>query len=198
MSASARRFLSSALLIALAACSSPIGANTPSAGAPSVQSSDPISAALDAAPEVTGGHALFRKLAIHPDAGSPPIIINFVSDGLDQGGVPCIDCVNGAQTGDNVGLTGPESFVPKGDEWMYALSFTDVAYKGSCKLAWTIVGGGKTVDSFSATLNLTQAGGYVLYAIARPRQAYHGAATLTGRATCGKSKPSLSAPLYFQ
>jgi hypothetical protein len=163
-----------------------------------VQATDEISAALDAAPEVDGGHVIVHHLSMHPDGGAPPIIINFVSDGPAQGGVPCINCVNGASTGDNIGLTGPSSYIPLNATWQYSLSFTDVAYKGPCTLAWAITGGGKTIDSFSAKLNLTSKGGFVLYALNRNRPAYHGGATLTGKVTCGASKPTLSAPLHFQ
>jgi hypothetical protein len=174
------------------------GSATPSAQTPAVQTTDTISAALDAAPEVSGGYAIVRKLAMHPDGGAPPIIINFVSDGPAQGGVPCIGCVNGASTGDNIGLTGPSSFIPLHATWQYSISFTDVNYEGKCTVAWAITNGAKTIDSFSASFNLTSKGGFVLYALNRNRPAYHGGATLTGKVTCGKSKPSLSAPLHFQ
>lgn len=194
----ARRTLSFAALGFLIACSGPTSGATPTAPALQAQSFDAVGAALDAAPEVGGGRALFTKLRMHPDAGAPLIMINFVSNGPAQGGVPCIACVSGAQTNDNVGLTGPSSYVPAGATWQYALSFTDVKYKGKCTLAWTITSGAKTIDSFATTLNLTSYGGFVLYAINRARPAYHGGATLTGRVTCGKSKPALQAPLYFQ
>lgn len=144
------------------------------------------------------GHMVFQKLSIVPDATAPAIIMNFVSNGPAQGGVPCISCVEGAQTNDNVGLTGPSSYVTKGSGWQYSLSFTDIKYKGKCKLAWTITSGAKTIDSFSATLNLTTAGGFVLYALNRNRPAYSGSATLTGKVTCGGNSRSTTAPLYFQ
>jgi len=195
-------FLHRVLLLALSgslvACSASMGESaTPSAIGSQTQGTDAVSAALDTAPGVSGGHLIFKHLAMHPDK-APGILINFISDGLAQGGVPCIDCVNGAQTGDNVGLTGPSSYVPLGTEWQYSISFTDISYKGKCTVAWTITSGAKTIDSFSASFNLTSSGGYVLYALNRSRPNFHGGATLTGRATCGKSKPSLQAPLYFQ
>jgi hypothetical protein len=147
---------------------------------------------------VSGGNLIIQKLAIHPATNAPPILMNFVSDGPAQGGVPCINCVNGASSSDNIGLTGPSSYIPTGATWMYTLSFTDISYKGKCTLAWTIVAGKKTIDKFSATLDLTSAGGFVLYALDRTRPNYSGPATLTGKATCGKNAPSMKAPLQFE
>lgn len=199
MPVSFRRVFSFALLTSLVACSGPMGGNTtPSAPAAPMQGADSVSAALDAAPEVTGGNKKFAKVSMRPDGTSPPLLINFVSDGPAQGGVPCISCVNGAQTNDNIGLTGPSSFIPINATWQYSLSFTDISYKGKCTLAWAITSGKKTIDSFSKTISLTSAGGFVLYALDRNWPTFHGGATLTGRYTCGKNKASLSAPLHFQ
>jgi hypothetical protein len=125
-------------------------------------------------------------------------LINFVSDGPAQGGVPCINCVNGASSSDNIGLTGPSSYVPTGATWQYSLSFTDISYKGKCKLAWAITSGKKVIDSFSATLNLTSSGGFVLYALNRARPNYSGSATLAGKITCGSTSQMVQAPLEFQ
>jgi hypothetical protein len=172
------------LALSLAACSAG-GGTTPSA-------------ALNSADGSGGGHLVFQRLSIRPDAKSPATLINFVSDGPAQGGVPCIDCVSGASSGDNVGLTGPSSYVPTGSVWQYSLSFTDISYKGKCKLDWTITSGKKVVDSFSATVNLASAGGYVLYGINRKWPKYSGPATLTGKYTCGKDTQSTQAPLQFQ
>ena len=174
------------LLVAPAACSSSLGAgSTPAAAAPAYLTPD------------SGGYMVFERLAIRPDAGAPVLLMNFVSNGVAQRGVPCISCVKGAPTKDTIGLTGPSSYIPNGAEWQYSLSFTNLSYKGSCTLAWTITAGKKTLDSFSAKLTLPGPGS-VLYGLNRSRPSYHGSATLTGRATCGTSKPSLSAPLYFQ
>jgi hypothetical protein len=124
--------------------------------------------------------------------------MNFVSNGPDQGGVPCINCVYGASSSDNVGLTGPSSYVLSNTYWQYAISFTDVSYKGKCKVSWTITSGKKTVDSFSASFNLTSSGGFVLYAMARSRPNYSGPAMLTGKYACGKNSGSTQEPLYFE
>ncbi len=188
MSVYTRNSLFLSLIVMLAACSG-------GGGRPATPVSD---ASLGSAPDVAGGHGVFHPMSIHPNANSPAILINFVSNGPAQGGVPCINCVSGAQSSDNIGLTGPSSYVPSGANWQYSLSFTDLTYKGKCKLAWTIASGKKTIDSFSATLNLTTSGGFVLYALNRSRPKYSGAATLTGKVTCGKENPSLQVPLEFQ
>ncbi|MEO6835835.1 MAG: hypothetical protein ABI231_08015 [Candidatus Tumulicola sp.] len=195
-----QRALSLSLLVALAACSGAAGGGTtPSAGGAQAFSSQPsLDAILDVAPEVSGGRMIWKPVAVHPAANAPAILINFIADGPNQGGVPCINCVNGASTGDNIGMTGPSSYVLPNYVWQYELSFTDISYKGKCKLAWAITSGKKTIDSFSASFNLTSSGGFVLYAVARHRPKYSGSATLTGRATCGQNSPSLQAPLQFE
>jgi hypothetical protein len=195
-----RRSLFFLCAIALAACSSPFqGGATPSVDtSQAVATGSTPDMVLDSAPEVTGGREVVQKLSIHPNAKSPAILINFVANGPAQGGVPCISCVNGASSNDNIGMTGPSSYVYSGSVWQYALSFTDISYKGKCKLAWAITAGRKTVDSFSATLNLSTAGGFILYALNRNRPKFSGLATLTGKVTCGKNTPSLQVPLEFQ
>lgn len=194
-----RRVLSALSLAALAACSSAGGAATPVAGAQqSLSARTSLDAILDAAPEVSGGRMIRKSASIRPAVGVPPILLNFIADGPNQGGVPCIDCVYGASSSDNIGMTGPSSYVLANYVWQYEVSFTDISYKGKCKLAWAIANGNKTIDSFSATINLTSSGGFVLYAVARPRPKYSGPATVTGKVTCGKTSASQSAPLQFE
>lgn len=181
-----RRLSLMSLALSLVACSAAgAGGATPST-------------ALNSAAAAAGGHLVFQKLSIRSDAKSPATLINFVSDGPAQGGVPCINCVNGASSSDNVGMTGPSSYVPDGAVWQYTLSFTDISYKGKCKLDWKIASGAKVIDSFSATVNLASAGGYVLYGLNRGRPKYSGPATLTGKYTCGTQTQSAQAPLQFQ
>jgi hypothetical protein len=146
----------------------------------------------------TGGVLVFQKASIRPEAGAPALMMNFIANGPNQGGVPCISCVNGASSSDNVGLTGPSSYVLSNTYWQYLISFTDISYKGKCKVSWTIASGKKTIDSFSAMLNLSSAGGFVLYAVARSRPDYSGPAMLTGKYACGKNTGSTQEPLYFE
>jgi hypothetical protein len=194
-----RRALLFALAFALSACSGLGGAaTTPTAGegqSPSTQNS--IDRILDSAPEVTGGHMIFSPFSVHPDAKGPAWLMNFVQDGPNQGGVPCISCVNGASTNGNVGLTLPYSYVAKNYYWQYVISFSDNSYVGSCKLAWAITSGKKTIDSFSATVKLTSAGGTVLYGVPKLEK-YSGPATLTGKVTCKGTSQSLQVPMQFE
>jgi hypothetical protein len=206
-----RGLLLSVVVAALVACSGTGGTGTspalsgagpglnPAHAALSQMSPAQVAAtALDSAPEVNGGREITRRLSFSPNAKSSPVLMNFVSDGPSQSGVPCITCVNGASSSDNIGLTGPSSYIPTGDTWQYSLSFTDISYKGKCKLAWAITSGKKVVDSFSATVNLSSAGGFVLYALNRGRPNYSGSATLTGKMTCGSTSQMTHAPLEFQ
>lgn len=121
-----RRGLFLPLVVALAACSGAGGGGaTPSTGSNQTLSTQPtLAAVLESAPEATGGREVFRKLAIHPDAKAPAILINFVANGPNQGGVPCINCVDTASSSDNIGMTGPSSYVLSNFTWQYALSFT--------------------------------------------------------------------------
>jgi hypothetical protein len=145
------------------------------------------------------GQLIFKKMKVNPDAGAPPLIMSFIANGPNQGGVPCIDCVYGATSGDNVGMTGPSSYVVSNSYWQYDISFTDISYKGKCKVLWTIVSPSKkNIDTFSASFTLTSSGGFVLYAIARARPSYSGAATVTGKYECGKNTGSTQEPLYFE
>ncbi|MGA8576151.1 MAG: hypothetical protein WB609_10805 [Candidatus Cybelea sp.] len=191
------------LALALAACSNGAGSSiAPSTVSDSSQSAaqSSLDRVLDSAPEVAGGHAVIHPLSIHARPNTPAILINFVSNGPAQGGVPCIACVYGASSNDTIGLTGPSSYIPAGASvtWQYSISFTDINYKGKCKVAWAITTSKKTLDSFSASFKLTSTGGFVLYALNRVRPKYSGPATLTGKATCGAEHPSLQAPLAFQ
>ncbi len=181
----------SVLLMSLAAALTACAASNPSA-TPSTGSQQTFSA------PAAGGYEVFRPLAIHARAGARAFLMNFVANGPNQGGVPCIGCVAGATTSDNIGMTGPSSYVLSRTYWQYAISYTDISYVGNCKLAWDITSGKKTIDKFSKTIHLASAGGYVLYAIARPRPKYSGSATFTGTVTCGKDTQSSSAPLEFQ
>lgn len=184
----ARRGFFLSLALAMVACAG-LGQNaTPSFGEERTVSSQ----------STLHGVFVFQKAAIRPDAGAPALMMNFIANGPNQGGVPCIDCVSGASSSDNVGLTGPSSYVLSNTYWQYAISFTDVSYKGKCVVSWTIASGKKRIDSFSASLNLTSSGGFVLYAVARSRPKYSGPATLTGKYVCGKSAGSTQEPLYFQ
>lgn len=187
-------------VVALAACGGLNGASTtPAAGAAQASQSQPsIDAILDSAPEVPGARFVSHSIAL-PAARRhlPGFLINFVANGPSQGGVPCAGCVNGASTGDTLGLTGPSSYVLKNTYWTYTLSFSDLTFVGKCKLAWGITAGKTVIDKFSTSYNITTAGGWYFFYFSRPRPKYSGPAVLTGKVTCGKSAQSLQAPLQF-
>jgi hypothetical protein len=177
------------LALALAAC----GGTAQTVTAPAV------GAQTAAAQPAGSGQLIFRKMDIKPDAAAPALIMNFIATGPNQGGVPCINCVYGASSADNVGLTGPSSYVLSNFTWQYEISFTDINYKGKCKVSFTIVSPSKkTIDSFAGSFSLPSAGEFALYAIARSRPSYSGAATVTGKYVCGKNSASTQEPIYFE
>lgn len=207
-----RFFSVSAVALLLCACSGLGGASTPSASSQSASSATSAGAdntalstqtamaALDSAPLViASGREVSRRLPIQPNAAGPAFLIAFVEAGEAQGGVPCITCVDGASTEDNIGLTGPVNYVAKGAEWEYTLAFSVLRLNTKCKLAWAIADGKKVIDSFAVTLKIKGTGGYVVYAQSRKRPSYSGPAELTGKVTCGKAgSQTTQAPLYFQ
>ena len=195
-----RRSLLFCGLVALAACGGINGASTapslPTAQTPATGST--IDAILDSAPEVSGARFAMHKIVVAGKRKLPGFLINFVANGPSQGGVPCASCVNGASTTNNLGLTGPSSYVLKNFYWEYQISFSDLTYVGKCKLAWGITAGKTVLDKFSTTATIKSAGGWYIYFFSRPRVKYSGPALLIGKVTCGKSAQTLQAPLEFQ
>ena len=188
MSIYTHRVIFVSLALMLAGCGST--GQTPSTSAAGTQA---------AAVPSNSGQRVFKKMNVRPDAGTPATIMNFISNGPNQGGVPCINCVEGASSADNVGLTGPSSYVVSNTYWQYDISFSDISYKGKCKVSWVIASPAKkTIDSFSASFTLTSAGGFVLYAIPRLHPSYSGPANVTGKYTCGKNTGSTQEPIYFE
>jgi hypothetical protein len=158
-------------------------------------------AALDSAPEAGApSRAIFHRLAaIRPDAKAPSFLINWVSAGLSVSGTPCIGCVPNVSYNDSIGLAGPSNYVLTGAYWQYSMSFTDITFTGTCKMAWSIAAGNKVLDSFSAPKSkITEAGGFILYGYNRKRPKYSGSAVLAGKVTCGASSQTTQASLYFQ
>jgi hypothetical protein len=181
----------------------PVADNAPTLSAAETEalSTKTALAALDSAPEAGApSRAIFHRLAsIHPDAKAPSFLINWVSAGAAVGGVPCVSCVSGAANGDNIGLSGPGSYVFSGSVWQYSMALTDITFTGNCKLMWSIAAGNKVLDSFSAPkVKITQAGGFILYGLNRNRPKYSGNAVLAGKVTCGAGSQTTQAALYFQ
>ncbi len=185
--------------VAVAACGGVNGAaTTPSVSRAMSPSQPTIDSILDSAPEVAGGRVATHAIAVPARKKLPGILINFVANGPAQGGVPCAGCVNGASSGDTLGLTGPSSYVLTGTYWQYTLSFSDLTYVGKCKIAWGITAGTKILDKFSTSYAISKAGGWYIFDFNRARPKYSGPALLTGKVTCGKQSPSLQVPLEFQ
>jgi hypothetical protein len=184
-----RRVLFFAFAFGLAACAGAgQSGTTPSGGADQTIRTESSS----------GGVLIFKKFALRPSTGAPATLMNFVENGPAQNGVPCIDCVNGAASSDNVGLTGPSSYIPSGARWQYAISFTDVSYEGQCTVSFDITSSSKKkIGSFSQSFNVNS-GGFVIYAVDHQRPKYSGPATLTGKYSCGNNTGSTAEPLYFQ
>ena len=178
-------------LVALSACFG----STASSGSSPVPIS--VSAPTDGTSFAAPSRLLFHPLAFTPNT-TQAILLDFVATGPAQSGVPCVSCVQGVSGGDTIGLTGPSNFVLKHVAWQYSIAFTDVSYKGSCTLSWTVANGAKTVDAFSGTVKIQKAGGWYLYGTNRNPVTYSGPATLTGKVSCGSHKQSTTAPMAFQ
>jgi hypothetical protein len=164
--------------------------------ASSGSSAVPAQAPANAASDVATSRILFHPLVFTPHT-TAAILMDFVATGPAQRGVPCTGCVTGAGK-DTIGLSGPSNVVPKGATWQYSVAFTDVSYKGTCTFTWTIVNGAKTIDTFSAKLDIPQAGGWYVYGTDRAPESYSGSATVTGQVACGSHKQSASAPMLFE
>lgn len=158
--------------------------------------------ALDAAPRtpVFAGAAAYRlPVPVRPDAAAPTVLANFVAAGPAQSGVPCFNCVSGAQTTFNIGLTGPYNYVtPAPTYWQYTLGFTTLKLTvTSCTLSFAITSGHTVVGSWSyVATGLVQYGGYI-YGF-NEKFTHHGAALLTAKITCGTAKSAVKTTLYFQ
>lgn len=134
-----------------------------------------------------------------PNAKAPAILMNFVATGYPYKGLPCFTCVKGVQTKDNIGLPGPYNDIPHGKSWMYTVSYTDVSFKGNCKLAVTIASKNKTIDNFSTTAKNNKPTFYYMYWNTRKFPKYTGSATVTASLSCsGAGSQSTSAQIFFE
>jgi len=134
---------------------------------------------------------------VRPAAGTPTFIINFIATGPNQSGVPCFNCVGGA-SGLTIGLPVPNNVVPANYYWQYNISWTNVSFKGTCKVTLEIVGGGKVLDNTSANVpGISSAGSYD-WAFSRLHPTYTGSATATGKVKCGTATQKTSAMMLFE
>ncbi len=193
-----RRLLSTVAALAAFTAVLPAGAST-------VRSWEDVStqtalAALDSAPRaLTAPLGGMVRLPIHPNAGAPAFITNFVTVGPGQTGVPCFSCVSGAQTKNNIGLTAPYNYVLSNEIAQYTISFTDITNTGNCTLSWAIASGKTKIDAFSYLLKSPAGGSSYVIAFNRNRPSYSGAAVLTGKVACtGSGSQSVTTTMYFQ
>lgn len=190
-----RRFV---FAIALLACAVPLSA-------PAAQSWEDVStqtalAALDFAPPVFGvPHVAVVRFARVPNAAPVGYLTNFVAAGIAQSGVPCFDCVGGASTGFNVGLTAPYNYITTGETAQYSLSFTNITNTAFCKLSWAIAAGKTVLDAFSYTIKSPGTYSSYVYGFDRSRPSYSGPAILAGKVMCkGAGSQTAKLPLIFQ
>jgi len=136
---------------------------------------------------------------LRPKAAAPAIIMNFVATGYPYKGLPCFSCVANVGTKDNVGLPGPYNAVTHGDRWLYTVSYTDLGFKGNCKLAVAITAKNKVVDKFSTTAKKNKPNFYYLYWDSRKFPNYSGLATVTASLSCpGAGTKKTTAQMFFE
>lgn len=177
------------------------------AAAPAAQSWEDIStqtalAALDSAPAVRDepGIAWIRfPVPVRPDASAPAFIISFVEAGLAQTGVPCFNCVSGAQTSNNIGLTGPYNYIASGEVAQYTGAYTNLSNTGNCTFSWAIAAGKTKLDSFSYVLKTPSKDGSYTVGFNRNRPSYSGPAVLTMKIACvGSGAQTTKTTLYYE
>jgi hypothetical protein len=177
------------LVVGLAGCGALTTAPSVLGSAPSAQAAASgedamIQAALDSAPNDSGWAFAVAPLPVAPKVKSPQVLMNFIATGYPEKGLPCFTCVKKVHTKDDVGLPGPYNYVFDGDAWTYTVSYTDISFKGNCKLAVAITSKAKTIDKFATSANHNKPGFYYLYWDTRNFPAYSGSATVTAALTC--------------
>lgn len=161
------------------------------------QSARTAAAALDAAPAVATARVGRMPLGARVPAGSPAFFANFVAAGFAQAGVPCFSCVNGAGA-DTIGLPAPYNYVPSGAQEQYNLSWTNLTFKGSCKVAIALTSGKTLIDSASFNIpSISGSGGFDI-GLNFKAESFSGPAIVTGKLTCGGKSSSVKASLIFQ
>jgi hypothetical protein len=187
------------ILAALFVAALPVGA---SAGTQSWQDASAQTAvwALATAPLVTTEpKAAMMRMPATPDTGALPYIIGFVTVGPDQTGVPCFNCVNGAQTTFNIGLTAPYNYIESGEAALFTIALTNISNTSNCTLSWAITSGAKTIDHFSYILKAPQKQSSYVVGFDRNRPSFTGQALLTGKLDCGgKGAQTTTATLVDQ
>lgn len=158
-------------------------------------------AVIDSVPAATSGvtvsHVLYPDAKVTPDAGTPGFFVNFVAAGPNQNGVPCFDCVPG-DTGFNLAVPAPFNYVAPNYYWQYNVSWTNIRYSGTCRVAIAITEGSHVLEgAFSVVPGIAGTGSFD-WAFVRAPLNYHGPAILLGKVTCGTHASEAKAKLIFE
>lgn len=157
-------------------------------------------AAAERAPETVGVlHVLHMPAPARPLAASSSFIINFVAAGINAGGLPCFDCVNGA-SGFTFGLPGPFNYVYTNTYQQYNVTWTNISFAGNCKVSVATASGKTKIQSASATVKgITSGLGTYDYAFPLEHpSSYSGPAVLTGEVKCGSETQTTTASLIYE
>ena len=191
------RLIASAALIAAAAL--PLGASAASFSWDDVSRQTALNA-LDTAPlvQVEPTIAVMRT-GMRPDVSTTYYLINFVTVGPSQSGTPCFNCVKGAGSTFNYGITGAYNYIQSSEQAQYSISFTDLSNTANCTLSMAITNGATTIDKFSYVLKAPASMSSYIVGFNRTRPKYSGLAVLTGKIDCAaKGAQTTTAQLSFQ
>jgi hypothetical protein len=169
-------------------------------GQPVADSQDEmIQSALDTAPSDSEWSVAAAPLAGPAKATTPQTLLNFIATGYPEKGLPCFGCVKKVHTKADVGLPGPFNYVYHGDRSLYIVSFTDVSFKGNCKLAVAVTSKKTVIDKFGTTAKNNKPNYYYLYWNTRSFPSYSGLATMTASLSCPHNgTQKTSAPIFFE
>lgn len=152
---------------------------------------------LAAAPAAPGVRVAYIRSPRKPDAGAPSFIVNFVTAGWSQTGVPCINCVAGGAT-PNLGLPAPYNAAGAGTTMQYVLSLSINTASGTCTAAVTVAAGNKKLYSASDTLTGLSGGpGTIELFFSQAPISYTGPAIVAGKLTCNGMTGVVRAPVLF-
>jgi len=153
--------------------------------------------ALATAPQASGVRGAFVSSPRPADTGAPLFIVNFVSAGGNQTGVPCINCVEGGAT-PNIGLPMPYNAVGSGTTMTYTLSTSINSASGTCTAAVSVAAGKTKLFAASDKLTGLSGGpGTIELWFTQAPITYTGVAILAGKLTCNGQTSVVKAPLLF-
>jgi len=153
--------------------------------------------ALATAPLASGVRVAYVRSPRQAVPGAPPFIVNFVSAGWSQTGVPCINCVVGGAT-PNLGLPMPYNAVGSGITMTYLLSLSINSASGTCTAAVTVAAGKTKLYAASEKISGLSGGpGTIELWFSQAPITYTGVAMVAGKLTCNGQTGVVRAPLLF-